>query len=58
MAGKEQFKQQFLEWMITCLQEKLQDRADCSSQPASPQKAEILCQNWLRWTKQWIREQP
>ena len=47
MAGKEQDKRQFLEWMITCLQEKLQDGAGCSLQPASSQKAEILCQNQL-----------
>ena len=47
MAGKEQDKRQFLERLITCLQEKLQDGADCSSQPASSQKAKILCQNWL-----------
>ena len=47
MAGKEQDKKQFLEWMITCLQEKLQDGADCSSQLASSQKAEISRQNWL-----------
>ena len=45
MAGKApaQDKRQFLEWMITCLQDKLQDEADCSSQSAG----EILCQNWL-----------
>ena len=49
MAGK-QDKRQFLEWMITCLQEKLQDEADCSSQSASSQKAEISCQNWLGLT--------
>ena len=47
IAGKEQDKRQFLEWMITCLQEKLQDEANCSSQPASSQKAEISRQNWL-----------
>ena len=50
MAGKEQDKRQFLEWMITCLQEKLQDGADCSSQLASSQKAEISCQNRLGLT--------
>ena len=42
-ADKAQDKRQFLEWMITSLQEKLQEETDCSSQSAG----EVSRQNGL-----------